>query len=501
MKHLNYLIAFFLFVSISFVSCNNDDDDETGADPKTETVVLNEPISNFVWKAMNSWYNWKDEVPNLADTKDDVLNTYYTYLNSFSNPEDLFESLLYDKGHTDRFSWFIEDYVEQQKSFQGISVTTGIRRSTPIKIAENVIIIYAQHVSTGSPADIAGIKRGDIINAIDGEIMNETNYAQVINKLYNGNTIIVSTAKLENDGSLTKLNDFTVTPAEVSDNPVHFTKVFDDIDGKKVGYLVYNGFRSSYNDELNAAFETFKAAGVTELVIDLRINGGGSVETSAFLASMINESAGDDVFAELKFNSKHSNQNGVYNFGNSLNVYDVNGSKTGTETINRLAGISKLYVLVSGGTASASEMVINGLKPFIPVKLIGETTYGKNVGSITLYDSARSDFQSQSSAKTSHKNALQPIVFQIYNKLGESDYTQGFAPDIEIEEYKSWKNILAYGDENEVLLKAALDDIKGLTARPALKVDDHIQLMDEKSIKQMKFEKEMYLDNHFFNEN
>jgi len=496
MKNLNYLIVLFLLVSISFISCNNDDDDDPNTEPNPTIVELNEPINNFVWKAMNSWYNWKDNVPNLADTKKDDLNAYYTYLNGFDNPEDLFESLLYDKGNTDRFSWFIEDYVEQQKSFQGISVTTGIRRSVPIKAADNEIIIYAQHVSAGSPADIAGIKRGDIINAIDGLVMNETNYADVINKLYSGNTIIVSTAKLEND-VLVKVSDFTVAPAEVSDNPVHFTKVFEDVDGKKVGYLVYNGFRSSYNDELNAAFAIFKAAGVTELVLDFRINGGGSVQTSAFLASMINESAGTDTFAELRFNSKHSNENGEYNFGNSLNVYNANGSKTGTETINRLADISKLYVIVSGSTASASEMIINGLKPFISVKLIGETTYGKNVGSITLYDSPTSDYTSQSSAKSYHKNAMQPIVFQIYNKLAESDYTQGFNPDIEIEEWKSWKNILAYGDENEVLLKAALDDIKGITSKQDLKIGDD-EKMDEKSIKKIKFENEMYIEQGFF---
>jgi len=497
MKNLNYLVVLFLFLSISFISCSNDDEDPT-TEPNPTIVELNDPINNFVWKGMNSWYNWKGDVSNLADTKNDDLNTYYTYLNDFDSPEDLFESLLYDKGNTDRFSWFIEDYVEQQKSFQGISTTTGIRRSTPIKAADNEIIIYAQHVSTGSPADIAGVKRGDVINAIDGEVMNETNYANVINKLYSGNTIVVSTAKLEND-VLVKVSDFTITPAEVSDNPVHFTKVFDDVDGKKVGYLVYNGFRSSFNDELNTAFASFKGSGITELVLDLRINGGGSVATSAYLASMINESAGTDSFAELRFNSKHSNENGEYNFGNSLNVYNVSGEKTGTETINRLAGISKLYVIISGSTASASEMIINGLKPFIQVKLIGETTYGKNVGSITLYDSPNSDYTSQSSSKSYHKNAMQPIVFQIYNKLGESDYTQGFAPDIEIEEWKSWKNILNYGDENEVLLKAALDDIKGITSKQILKMGDD-KKMDEKSINKIKFENEMYIEQGFFNQ-
>lgn len=493
MKKISYLFALILFVGLLFTSCDKDD-----PTPDPINMELDNPINNFVWRGMNSWYNWQSNVPNLADSKNDDLETYYEYLNGYSDPEDLFETLLYDKGNTDRFSWFIDDYVEQLKSFQGISTTTGISRSNTIQISDTEIIIYAKNVSTGSPAYIAGIKRGDIINAIDGEIINTTNYADVINKLYSGETIIVSTAEVGDDGTLVKLNDFTVTPAEVSDNPIHFSKVFENIDGKKVGYLVYNGFRSSYNDELNAVFAEFKGVGISELILDFRNNGGGSVGTSAYLASMIDNSAGTDVFAELKFNSNHTDRDGKYNFGNSLNVYNVSGDIViGTEAINRLSSITKLYVIVSGSTASASEMIINGLKPFMPVILIGETTYGKNVGSITLYDSPTSDYLDKSNAKSYHTNAMQPILFQIYNKLGESDYTQGFAPDVEIEEWRYWQNILAYGDENEVLLKAALDDIRGVASKQTFKISNDVK-MDEKSIKKIKFEKEMYIESDFF---
>lgn len=499
MKKLNYLFTSILFISILFISCNKDDNDPK-PEPVVEGVTLNDPINDFVWKAMNSWYNWKDQVPNLADSKKNDSDAYNTYLNGYTSSESLFNSLLYDKGNTDRFSWFIEDYVEQQKAFQGVTTTTGIRRSTPIKISDTEIIIYAAFVSEGSPADIAGVKRGDIINAIDGEVMNLDNYASVINKLYNGNTIVVTTSKLVND-VLVKVQDFTVTPVEVSDNPIYLTKVFSDINGKKVGYLVYNGFRSSFNDELNAAFATFKNEGVTELVLDLRINGGGSVLTSAYLASMIFKNAGTDTFAELRFNTKHSNENGKYYFDNNLIIYDVNGLKTGEETINRLSGINQLYVLTSGSTASASEMIINGLKPFIPVKIIGETTYGKNVGSITLYDSPSSDYTSSTSANSKHLYAMQPIVFQIYNKLGQSDYTNGFVPTTVVEEYKFWRNILPFGDENEALLKVALDDIRGLTSKSNLKISNDALKLNEDHIIEKRFEKEMYLEEDFFNLN
>ena len=137
MKKINYMLVAYLFISVAFLSCNKDDNDDDGGDEgsETATVVLNEPISNFVWKAMNSWYNWKGNVPNLDDAKNDDIDAYYAYLNGYSTPEDLFESLLYDKGNTDRFSWFIDDYVEQQKSFQGVTTTTGISRSNTIQIA------------------------------------------------------------------------------------------------------------------------------------------------------------------------------------------------------------------------------------------------------------------------------------------------------------------------------------------------------------------------------
>lgn len=498
MKKISYLLSLFLIINIIFVSCSDDNDGpEPSPTPIPSAVELDEPINDFVWKAMNSWYNWKTNVPNLADTKKDDTDEYYTYLNGYSTPDGLFNTLLYDKGNTDRFSWFIEDYVEQQKSFQGITTTTGIRRSTPVKISDTEIIIYVQHVSKGSAADNAGIKRGDIINEIDGEVMDVDNYASVINKLYSGNTIIVSTAKVENS-ALVKVNDFTITPTEISDNPIYLTKVFDDIDGKKVGYLVYNGFRSSYNDELNAAFALFKSEGITELILDFRINGGGSVATSAYLASMINDAAASDTFAELRFNSNHSNENGNYYFGNELNVFDASGLKTGTETINRLSGINQLYVLASGSTASASEMIINGLKPFMPVKVIGTTTYGKNVGSITLYDAPGDDYASSRYANKSHFNAMQPIVFQIYNKVGQSDYTNGFVPDIEVFEYMDWRNIKPFGDEEELLLKSALNDIRGVSSKQQVKDINVYELSNERII-QPKFENEMYLEEDYFN--
>ncbi|WP_372767790.1 S41 family peptidase [Lutibacter sp.] len=495
MKKLSYALVVYLVLGLTFGSCNKNDEITPDI---VEIVKLENPINNFIWKGMNSWYNWQSNVPNLANTKDDNLDAYNTFLNGYSTPDDLFYSLLFQEGTTDRFSWIVDDFVALNNSFQGISKSFGMRLQAVLLENKVDIIFYVRYVAPNSPASDAGIIRGNIINALDGIVLNEGNYSATVSKLSN-ETVTLSIVS-ENGGILTPIEDKTITAIQLSEDPVYFKTVFPDISGKKVGYLVYNGFRSSYNDELNAAFADFKNEGIDELVLDLRLNGGGSVLTSAYLASMIDASAGSETFAKLTFNAKHSIENGSYTFQNTLSVYDTNGTKTGEQAINRLSNISQLYVLTSGSTASASEMIINGLKAFMPVKVIGTTTYGKNVGSITLYDSPSSDYTSETSANSAHLYAMQPIVFQIYNKDGQSDYINGFVPDIEVKEYQFWNTILPFGDENEVVLKAALDDIRGITAKQvkSLKFSEIKEI--EVSKLEKRFDKEMYITDEFFNQ-
>jgi C-terminal processing protease CtpA/Prc len=493
MKKLSYALVVYLVLVITLGSCNKKDD------PTPIVNNFEKPINDFVWKGMNSWYNWQPNVVDLSDIKDDDLEAYKSFLNGYSTPEDIFSSLLFQEGTTDRFSWIVKDFVELANRFQGISKSFGIRlQAVKINTTPGDIIFYVRYVAPNSPASDAGIQRGDIINALDGIVLTESNYYATVDKLLN-ETVTLSFVS-ENSFVLTPIEDKTITAMEISEDPVYLKKVFPDINGKKVGYLVYNGFRSSYNDELNAAFAYFKNEAIDELILDLRLNGGGSVLTSAYLASMIDAGAGTETFAKLTFNAKHTDQSGSYTFQNTLNVYDANGTKTGEQDINRLMNINQLYVLTSGSTASASEMIINGLGPFMSVKVIGTTTYGKNVGSITLYDSPSSDFMDADSANSAHLYAMQPIVFQIYNKLDQSDYINGFPPNIEIFEKDYWNAILPFGDENEVILKAALDDIRGLSAKQA-KSSKFSEIKEiEVSKLEKRFDKEMYITDEFFNQ-
>jgi len=489
----------FALLFLILLSCS-DDDGFVETLPATDKVALDDPINNFIWKGMNSWYNWQLDSDKLADSKDDDFNEYYTFLNGYNDYRNLMYDLCY-KHHTkvgaenaiDRYSWFIDDYVAQNNSFQGISTRFGFtQRTIQINDAGDIVIAILL-VEQNSPAELAGIKRGDIINGINGTVLNTANIDVAFGGL--GNETVTLSLVSEKDGVLTQLADKTMTKAVVAANPVHFQKIFTDIGGKKVGYLLYNSFADSFNAEMNAAFATFKSEGIDELVIDLRFNGGGSGLATTYLASMIYAQAGNGIFYETKFNAKHSQYSSADRFENTLQIQNTDLEVIGEEPINRLNTLNRLYILTTGSTASASELLINGLRPYMSsVKLIGTKTEGKNVGSITLYDAPGNDFLGEDNANPNHTFAMQPICIQVFNKDGGSDYIQGFEPDIEVDDTFNWNNILPFGDRNEAMLKVALDDISGIASKQTL-TKFQLQAKEIKiSLPGNRFDQEMYFN-------
>ncbi|QCX39027.1 peptidase S41 [Aureibaculum algae] len=478
-------------LTLLFISCDKNKDE-----PQEPIVELNNEINDFVWRGLNTYYYWQEDVPNLADTKNDELSDYNTYLNSYSDPEELFESLLFQKGVSDRFSWFIDDYRASDDARRGVNDAFGFEFSLArLNDDSDDVIGYITYIVPNTPASEAGLKRGDVFNVFNDITLNINNYS-VVNKYYSDNNISMKFATLEINNSEASVvsngKEASLTLREVVENPIHYSSTFD-IDGKKVGYLVYNGFKYTFHGEMNDVFGEFKSQNIQELVLDLRYNGGGSVLTCAYLSSMIyGDASTSDIFAKLINNSKNSEDDSYYPFFNTARIYDIEGNSTGDVAINRLSTINKLYVIVSDDTASASEMVINGLRAYMGdanVVLIGTTTYGKNVGSFTIYDSP--DFGT-SGINLAHTNAMQPITFKIFNKLDQSDYTAGFEPDIPQVEYIS--DMKPFGDVEEPLLKLALDDISGTVSRN--QNTKGFELKSKKvfnSADKRQFSKEMYI--------
>ena len=183
---------------------------------------------------------------------------------------------------------------------------------------------------------------------------------------------------------------------------------------------------------------------------------------------MYSQGSSDDVFARIFYNDLLTNAFHANGFDFNLYFFDrvpvfdgINDDPVSSEEMNRLE-LSRLFVLTSSGTASASELIITGLSPYLDVTLIGTTTVGKNVGSITLYDSPEEGYTGKNNANPSHTYAMQPIISQLANSEG-FDYANGFEPDIEIKEVDYIGEWLPLGDESEPLLAQALEIISGMS--------------------------------------
>lgn len=440
-------LIFLLLIFFSSISCSKDVDDAP--------VSVNE-ISDFVWKGMNIFYLYKSEIPNLADDRFTSNNDYNTFLNSFSNPEDLFESLIYQPEVVDRFSWIVDDYIALEEYFQGTSAINGMEYTLFLAPnSNNNVIGFVKLVLPNTSAALNGVERGDLFYGIDGVILNRNNLNQLLSQdsytinlgVYNDNNTVDTT----DDFIEPTQENITLTKDIYTENPIYKTETFN-VAGERVGYLMYNSFTSGSENELNTVFGDFKSNNIQHLVLDLRYNPGGSVTTTTFLASMITGQFTGQVFEKLVFNENFQSENTSYVFKNKL--------QDGTP-LNSL-NLNKLYVLTSNGSASASEGLINGLSAYIDVIQIGTNTTGKTQASITIYDSPNFDKQN---INPNHTYAMQPLVANGLNKNDVSVPGLGLVPTIGFEYEERPLNYGILGDENEPMLALALSDIENSLGR------------------------------------
>ncbi len=430
MKKYIHIKIIALFLVLMSASC-------TKSEPNASE---NDEINLFVWRGLNTYYLWQKEVPDLADSRFTTKGQIYSYFSNFS-PKGTFESLLYQKGTVDRFSWIVDDYVALENSFQGVTLSTGMEfglvrfLGTPSNVFG-----YVRYVVPNSPAATAGVTRGMIFSKVDGTQITDSNFRDLL--FSSATNFSIDLANYNAGNPISNGTSLNLTKTQVQENPVAITKVLDIDPTTKVGYLLYNGFVSNYDSQLNAAFATLQSGNITDLIIDLRYNGGGSVQTATYLASMITGQFGGQLFSKQVWNDKVAAAVSADRF---INNFPTQISAT-NEAINSLQ-MPRVYFIVSKNSASASELVINGLNAYIDVKLVGKTTYGKHVGSITLYDS--DDFTRNGANLNSHTWAMQPIVLEIKNK-NDQNAPQGFTPEIDIAE--DYGNMGVLGELSDPLL-------------------------------------------------
>ncbi len=453
-------IACFLVMGILFVSCKkNDDGLDPGNQPEPESEV-DVVVQDFMWKAMNFWYFWQSNVPNLSDTRFSTNEEYTTFLESETDPGKFFDEKL--SFSEDRFSFYNSDYTQLTQQLSGISKNNGMEFGLGRFSGSDDLYGYVRYILPNSDASTKDISRGEIFTGVNGETLTISNYIDLL--FGDADTYTLNMATLSNNTISPNGKEVELTKqANFAENPVFLDKIFE-IQGKTIGYLMYNGFTNEYDEDLNAAFGRFVDGGVTDLVLDLRYNGGGSVNSSRLLASMIYGTNTSNLYIRQRWNAKIQAQLS----SEQLEDYFADTTNDGTP-VNTL-NLSKVYVLATNSSASASELVMNGLAPYMEVVHIGETTRGKNEFSITMVDDRESNFgpyiynpERESSINPDNSWAIQPLVGRNENADGFFDYTEGLAPTIELPE--ALENLGVLGDQNERLLGRALAEIANDTGK------------------------------------
>lgn len=414
---LGGLFLYLLCAGATLLSCDDGNDDNGN---NNTSGGEDKEVNHWIEQKMREVYLWNTEIPAASK------------LDFSKGTEDFFVSLLSSKdGKTRNGNHYYYSRVEEMSPTSRIineKNSYGFEYVGYNMYNGNTALgyIYARvlYVLPDSPAKEAGLKRGDWITMIDGQRITASNYSRL------------------QAGSAVKLtiDDVRVysLPASrsVVNNPVFLDTVYT-VGDKKIAYLVYNSFEYGtdkvYDNRMKSAFASFAAKGANEFVLDLRFNGGGYLTCAQLLAGMlVKQEYKDEIFAYSEDNGGNKNIHKFTDGGTHMNL-------------------SKLYVLTSTASASASEVVINGLIPYMGkenIILIGGTTEGKDVGS-QEYSSSKYDWH------------IYPIVVRIFNKSGQN-YPNGFTPTYELNEFDGNQELLyPLGDREEPLLATAVSLITG----------------------------------------
>ncbi|WP_343305969.1 S41 family peptidase [Chitinophaga niabensis] len=386
-------------------------------------------VNQWILDSMRRFYYWQDEIPAQPD---------------FSLPSDQFFTSLLSK--KDRFSYLSGNGIAPSSNSYFIFgfhyIITQVRSQ---------VIGVVTFVNTNGAAYNAGLRRGSYFMAVNGQTITAENM-NTINKVLNkAGSLTIAAAVYKNEVFMQEGGNIQLSPGYANENAVHYTRVFQQ-DGKKTGYLYYSSFDENYDAALLTAFNKFKQAGITELILDLRYNAGGSVASSAKLGTLIADKLTQQEVYVIYQGNKYEGRK-TQTLQAALQTSASNAGKQYTELASAGIHINKVYILTTGGTGSASELLVNNLPPFLEVVQIGSNTHGKDEASFSLRD-LRSPRQVNW--------VLTPIIYKLQNKLGQGSYANGILPKYPIDETATLP-LSEVGATQDVLLRKALELIYGAT--------------------------------------
>ena len=409
-----------LLLLVGLWSCQ-EDEEIINPVPDQDVSVLSpaELLRDTTFRIMQEWYLWNEEMPQVNPEE-------------YASADELMDALRF---RLDKWSYITEEKEYDDFFTRGEYEGYGFGWNYDDEGNIRVTLVYRD-----SPFGRAGVDRGWIVSKVNGQAtVGNTN----LNSLIPGSTNTFEFINAEGN-AVTE----TLTKSKININTVLHHEVMH-VGNEKVGYLVFNSFLEPSIDELKPVFEEFQQAGISDLILDLRYNGGGRVDVAEYIAgNIIGHRGADRTFMQFAYNQ------------NIQQLIDADPKQkasvtTKFETPEFPLDLDQLIVIASGRTASASELLINGLRPFMDVIIVGENTHGKPVGSFAFrYEGY----------------AISPISFKVVNDKGEGEYFGGFPVDAYVEDDLS----RPFGDPEEARLKEALHfvetgafDVAGSRTAPA----------------------------------
>lgn len=416
-----------IIITVTLIACSKSDGGPSLPQP-TDSL---QRINRWILDSMIKYYLYSDH--------------YSSYPSLAENSTNFFDQLL---NAQDKFSWISNggNVPPPRSSFDRYGFHFIMVQLPAFSTTQLLGIITFSAFE--SPAEYQGIVRGNYFTKVNGQAITTANMESIKAQMVEGNNLRLTMA-IENSGAWTETGTITITPGYFEERPVYMTKIFRK-NNTKVGYIFYNSFTEFFDKDILDAFDKIKTAQATELILDMRYNPGGSVATAAKMSVAIAANlSSNSPFAIFKGNKKQGER--PQSFSTSISTSGNAYRKDFTQLFNNGLKLSKLYVLTSGATASAAEMIINNLRPYIEVIHIGEKTIGKNKAGFVIRD-MRQPKQVQW--------YLQPMVYEIYNANNQSGYENGLIPTHAVDEYSSLP-LPDIGDPSDAFTGKALQLIVG----------------------------------------
>ncbi|MDR2385452.1 MAG: PDZ domain-containing protein [Tannerella sp.] len=438
---------------ISIAGCNSNDGIDNPFGINDDTLKVNK----FIVDVFDDIYLWVDDI--------DMETCKKTY-NRYKDPYEFFEKLRYID---DEWSGLTDDIEGMNDSFEGVETSFGYSLFFGYAYKNSDIVIgIVKFVYPDSPAEKAGLKRGDILVSMNGNDITDKNYPELV---YSSS---ISVSRGYYDGS--QYNSYgesiSMTAIKQYNNPI----IKDTIIVKgvnKIGYLCYSDFLEKSETELIRIFNNFKKQAVTDVVLDLRYNPGGLVRTSIVLSSILAPGSAvinKDIYQIQVWNDNYTQY--YTSKGNDMKEYF-------TDTLPVNMNLSRLFVLTSENSASASEATIISLKPYMNVIQIGSKTSGKFCGGGLISPDM---IYKDSKYYNNIKNWGMYIMYFRYTNKSQTYYKEGLEPDIEAKE--NFLDLKPFGDERDPLLGRAIAHITG---------QQYVESRSEQSMSDFKISNDLYV--------